>query len=134
AGKITRDFWRNVHGNNVSVIPVNTNPASTTELTSFEAPSGQGNNYGQRIRGYVTAPVSGQYTFWIAADDMAELYVSTSEDPARKTRVAFSSTWTNPREWNKNASQQSAKITLEAGKRYYIEARSEERRGGEERS
>ncbi|PKV76157.1 PA14 domain-containing protein [Pontibacter ramchanderi] len=121
-GKITRDFWNNVHGSTVSVIPVNTKPVSTTQLSSFEAPTGQGNNYGQRIRGYVTAPASGQYTFWIAADDVAELYLSTSEDPARKTRIALSSTWTNPREWTKTAGQQSAKITLEAGKRYYIEA------------
>jgi hypothetical protein len=121
-GKITRDFWSNVHGSTISVVPVNTTPASTSMLSLFEAPSGQGNNYGQRIRGYVTAPASGQYTFWIAADDIAELYLSTSEDPARKTRIALSSTWTNPREWNKTSGQQSAKITLEAGKRYYIEA------------
>ncbi|MBX0332454.1 T9SS type A sorting domain-containing protein [Pontibacter sp. HSC-14F20] len=121
-GKITRDFWSNVHGSAISAIPVNTKPVSTTELNSFEGPSGQGNNYGQRIRGYVTAPASGQYTFWIAADDVAELYLSTSEDPAKKARIALSSTWTNPREWTKTSGQQSAKITLEAGKRYYIEA------------
>jgi hypothetical protein len=121
-GKITRELWRNVHGSTLSVVPVNTAPAATSALTSFEAPSGLGDNYGQRVRGYVTAPVSGQYTFWIAADDIAELYLSTSEDPARKTRIAVASTWTNAREWNKTAGQQSAKITLEAGKRYYIEA------------
>ncbi|WP_071530918.1 PA14 domain-containing protein, partial [Pontibacter sp. BAB1700] len=75
-GKITRDFWSNVHGSTISVVPVNTNPTSTSAISSFEAPTGQGNNYGQRIRGYVTAPASGQYTFWIAADDVAELYLS----------------------------------------------------------
>jgi hypothetical protein len=121
-GNITRELWRNVHGSTLSVVPVNTAPSATSALTSFEAPSGLGDNYGQRVRGYVTAPVSGQYTFWIAADDIAELYLSTSEDPARKTRIAVASTWTNAREWNKTAGQQSAKITLEAGKRYYIEA------------
>ncbi|MBD1395622.1 T9SS type A sorting domain-containing protein [Pontibacter sp. JH31] len=121
-GKITRELWGNVHGSSVSAVPVSTKPSSSTELTIFEAPGRQGNNYGQRVRGYVTAPVSGQYTFWIAADDAAELYLSTSEDPAKKTKIAFSSTWTNAREWTKSASQQSAKITLEAGKRYYIEA------------
>ena len=122
AGKITREFWSNVHGSTVSVVPVSTKPASSTTLTVFEAPGGQGNNYGQRVRGYVTAPVSGQYTFWIAADDVAELYLSTSEDPSKKVKIASASTWTNAREWTKSASQQSAKITLEAGKRYYIEA------------
>ncbi|MCC3378013.1 PA14 domain-containing protein, partial [Cohnella sp. REN36] len=68
-----------------------------------------GNTYGQRIRGYVTAPVSGQYTFWIAADDMAELYLSTSEDAARKVKIAYSNSWTNAREWTKSSTQQSAK-------------------------
>ncbi|WP_460970230.1 Ig-like domain-containing protein, partial [Pontibacter aydingkolensis] len=50
-GKITREFWSGVYGTSVSVIPVGTKPTSVTELTSFEAPTGQGNNYGQRVRG-----------------------------------------------------------------------------------
>lgn len=122
AGKITRDFWTNVHGSSVSAVPVNSTPTSTSELTSFEAPVNVGTNYGQRIRGYVTAPASGQYTFWIAGDDVAELYLSTSENPAQKVRIASVPGWTYEREWLKSPSQQSARITLEAGKRYYIEA------------
>lgn len=130
-GKIILEKWTGVHGSNVSVIPVNDKPASTLELTKFEAPSNSGDNYGQRIRGYVTAPESGQYTFWIAADDKADLYLSTSEDPAKKQRIAYASDWTNSREWNKRTGQQSAKITLEAGKRYYIEALHLEGGGGD---
>jgi hypothetical protein len=90
-----------------------------------------GDIYGQRIRGYVTAPVSGQYTFWIASDDKAELYLSTSEDAARKTRIAYVTSWTGSREWDKHSTQQSAKIPLEAGKRYYIEALHLEGGGGD---
>ncbi|TXK33777.1 T9SS type A sorting domain-containing protein [Pontibacter qinzhouensis] len=121
-GKITRDLWRNTHGIAVNNVPVTTAPNQTTELTSFEAPSGQGNNYGQRIRGYVTAPTSGQYTFWIAGDDVAELWLSTSDNPSNKRRIAHTGSWTHAREWEKTSSQKSGKITLEAGKRYYIEA------------
>ncbi|CAM3675082.1 PA14 domain-containing protein [Pontibacter korlensis] len=130
-GKITHDFWANIHGAGVSVVPVNQTPTSSSELTLFEAPSGKGNNYGQRIRGYVTAPVSGQYTFWVAGDDQAELYLSTTEDPAGKKKIAYTNSWTGAREWTKHSTQQSAKITLEAGKRYYIEALSKQEGGGD---
>ncbi|WP_181163744.1 PA14 domain-containing protein [Pontibacter mangrovi] len=130
-GNITHEFWANVHGSGVSVIPVTTAPTSTAKLTLFEAPSGKGDNFGQRIRGYVTAPESGQYTFWIAGDDQAELYLSSSEDPAGKKKIAYTTSWTSAREWTKHQTQQSAKVTLEAGKRYYIEALSKQEGGGD---
>ncbi len=131
AGKIVREFWAGVHGNSISDIPVGTKPTTTTELTSFEAPTNVADTYGQRISGYVTAPASGQYTFWIASDDKAALYLSTSEDAGKKSKIAEVNSWTNPREWAKHSSQQSVKITLEAGKRYYIEALHLEGGGGD---
>ncbi|WP_299826453.1 PA14 domain-containing protein [uncultured Pontibacter sp.] len=131
AGKITREYWANAAGAGISDIPVSKAPTSTTDLTSFEAPSNVGDNYGQRIRGYVTAPESGQYTFWVAGDNSAELWLSTSEDPAAKAKLAYVNGWTNPREWAKYSSQQSVKVTLQAGKRYYIEALMKEENGGD---
>ncbi|WP_276497258.1 PA14 domain-containing protein [Pontibacter litorisediminis] len=131
AGKIVLEHWKGVYSENVNDVPVNTTPSSTKELTLFEAPSNVGDNYAQRIRGYVTAPESGQYTFWIAGDNHAALYLSTSEDPAAKKQLAYVNGWTNPREWTKYSSQQSVKVTLEAGKRYYIEALHLEGAGGD---
>jgi len=131
SGKISSEFWANVKGTGVAAVPVASAPTGTGELSLFEAPAQQGYNYGQRIRGYVTAPVSGQYTFWIAGDDAAELYLSTSEDPADKQRIAHLSGWTYSRQWGKHGSQQSAKVTLEAGKRYYIEALHQQAWGGD---
>jgi hypothetical protein len=130
-GKISRDFWSNVHGSSIAEIPVTQTPTSKSELTLFEAPTNVGDSYAQRIRGYVTAPVSGNYTFWIASDDMAELYLSTSEDPTKKVKVASVAEWTNPREWTKYSSQKSVSIALVAGKRYYIEALHLEMGGGD---
>ncbi|MHA6249945.1 Ig-like domain-containing protein, partial [Pontibacter sp. CAU 1760] len=130
-GSITREFWAGVHSSDLSKIPTASTPGSQTTLSLFEAPSNVGDNYGQRIRGYVTAPVSGQYTFWIASDDKAELYLSTSEEAGAKRRIAFVESWTNSREWDKHASQQSARVSLEAGKRYYIEALHLEGGGGD---
>jgi hypothetical protein len=130
AGTITREFWANVHGTSVGAVPT-TNPTSKTELTLFESPKNQGDDYGQRVRGYVTAPASGQYTFWIASDDHSELYLSTTEDPAKKVKIASVTGYSGAREWTRFASQQSVKITLEAGKRYYIEAAMLEVWGGD---
>ncbi|MCJ8166739.1 PA14 domain-containing protein [Pontibacter sp. E15-1] len=130
-GKITREYWSNVHSTNYSDIPTASPPTSISELTLFEAPSNVSDNYGQRVRGFVTAPENGQYTFWIAADDKAELYLSSTEDPASKVRIAFTDNYTYSREWVKYPSQQSAKIMLQAGKRYYIEALHIEGGGGD---
>ncbi|MFD3003579.1 PA14 domain-containing protein [Pontibacter toksunensis] len=130
-GTITREYWANVQGTSVSEIPFHTTPTSTTELSSFEAPTNVAHNYGQRVRGYVQAPASGEYTFWIAADDNAELWLSTSENPADKVKLAFVEAWTNPREWGKYPGQKSAAIRLEAGKKYYIEAMHKQSWGGD---
>ena len=47
-------------------------PDQTSILTSLQSETSRGDNYGQRLRGYITAPNTGNYTFWIAADETAE--------------------------------------------------------------
>jgi hypothetical protein len=121
-GLILREYWAKVKGNQTSQVPVNKAPTSTSYLTSFEAPSNVGENYASRIRGYLCAPETGNYTFWIASDDYGDLYLSSDEDPANKQLIAYIKGFSNPRQWNKHSSQKSALIYLEKGKRYYIEA------------
>ena len=100
-------------------------PTSKGYVTAaFEAPTDVLDNYGQRLRGYLLPPVTGNYTFWIASDDGSELWLSTDDTPARKARIALVSAWTASREWTKEAGQQSAPIRLEAGRSYYVEAAS----------
>ncbi|TXK44138.1 T9SS type A sorting domain-containing protein [Pontibacter qinzhouensis] len=131
AGGITRELWTDVHGPSISAIPIHTKPTTADELPMFETPANIGDNYGQRVRGFVQAPESGEYTFWIAADDVAELWLSTSENPEQKAKIAQVDRWTYSREWTKYETQQSAKVMLEAGKRYYIEALHKEQGGGD---
>jgi ELWxxDGT repeat protein len=131
-GMIRQEFWTNVPGTRVSNIPVNEEPDFTQDLTIFEGPaSSVGDNYGSRIRGYICPPASGAYTFWIAGDDQVELSLSTDDNPANKRRIAYHTGWTNKREWTKYATQQSASITLQAGRRYYVEALMKEGTGGD---
>lgn len=130
-GSLTWEHWANVTGWETSNIPVHTTPTSTSQLNIFESPSNIGDNYGARIRGYITAPETGSYTFWISGDDNSELFLSSTESPANKTKIASINGWTNPREWNKYKSQKAVRIKLTAGKRYYIEALHKEQSQGD---
>lgn len=130
-GKIKREVWTGVSGTDVSAIPVNSPPSSVVDLTSFESPANQGSDFGARVRGYVCVPVSGNYVFWIASDDKSELWLSNSDDPAGKVKIASVTNYTSARQWTKYAAQQSVPITLVKGKKYYIEALHKEAAGSD---
>lgn len=130
-GTILREEWDNVGGTRISDIPLTKTPSSTSQLNSFEGPLNAADNYGSRIRGYICAPQTGNYTFWLATDDAGELWLSTDENPANKVRIAYVDGWTNYREWNKYPSQKSVPVTLQAGKKYYVEALQKEGGGGD---
>ena len=123
-GEITRDYWDGVSGNEVALIPVGQTPTSTTALTIFEGPTDVDTNYGSRIRGYILAPATGDYTFWIASNDHSQLWISTDQDPANlgASPIASITGATLPREWTKYPSQASGPVALTAGQLYYIEA------------
>ncbi|WP_177204724.1 PA14 domain-containing protein [Hymenobacter arizonensis] len=123
AGSATYQVWANVNGSAVGDIPTGSAPSSTAAIASFEAPAQSGFNYGARVRAYLCPPTSGAYTFWVVGDDAAELFLSTSDDPAKKVRIASCAGWTSGnRDFTRMASQQSAPVQLTAGTRYYVEA------------
>ena len=77
--------------------------------------------YGQRMRGWLLPPVTGDYTFWVSSDDESKLLLSTNANPASKKCIASVPFWTGVREWTKYLEQCSGPVHLEAGKAYYIE-------------
>lgn len=114
------------------------NPTAVNLITTFEGPLNVLDNYGTRISGYVIPPVSGDYRFFIATDDQGALFLSTDENPANKTQIAFEPVWNAFRDWTgvtrRNATtpeNQSALIPLVAGQRYFIEALMKEGGGGD---
>lgn len=121
SGGIDWEVWFGVSGNEVWRIPVGTTPDMHTPLVSFQSVPDYGTNYGARIRGYICAPQTGAYTFWVASNDHSELWLSTDDDPDNKVRIAWLDRATGPQEWNKFPSQRSQTVWLEAGHRYYIE-------------
>ena len=118
---VVREVWNNVAGANVSDIPLSTPATLTNRLGTLEGITDYGDNYGERIRGYLTAPVTGNYYFWIAGSDSAELWISNDSEPVNKVRRAYVANGTGARQWNLQANQKSPWLALVAGQRYYLE-------------
>ncbi|MES2732635.1 MAG: M4 family metallopeptidase, partial [Bacteroidota bacterium] len=131
-GKILREVWTNLSGSRITDIPVLSPPNLTSQLTSLQAPANFGDRYGQRLRGYICAPKTGAYTFWLVSDNDAQLFLSTDAEPAHKQVIAFiKNGYALPGQWTKYPSQKSVAINLVAGQQYYLEAIHKEEYGGD---
>ncbi|XP_029801305.1 fibrocystin [Suricata suricatta] len=91
--------------------------------------SKEGQPFRARLSGFFVAPETNNYTFWIQADDQASLYISQSEDPRTKVKVASiragTANWFDAWEQNGNDGtwqQKTRKLELVGGSRYYLEA------------
>ncbi|NXT65524.1 PKHD1 protein, partial [Chaetops frenatus] len=90
--------------------------------------SGAKKSFSSRLSGFFVAPQTNNYTFWIQADGQASLYLSLSQDPEQKVRIAslpagnseWSENWV--RNWSELWQPKSQKFELTAGSRYYLEA------------
>lgn len=133
---LLREVYTGIEGTTISHL-VNhpkfpDNPDTTEHLTQgFEAPINDGDHYGQRVQGYLKAPYTGEYTFWISSDDHGELYLSPSQDPDDAVRIANVPGWTHPRQWDKYPQQKSDPVSLLEGQYYYIMALMKEHEGGD---
>jgi YVTN family beta-propeller protein len=136
SGTILREWWLNIGASNLVQALTSTpaypnSPSGSDQPTRFEAPVNFAENYGTRMRGWVHAPITGLYRFWIASDDEGQLRLSTNDTPAAAVQIATVPVWSNPLEWTKFPEQQSGFVSLQAGQRYYIEALMKEGGGGD---
>ena len=128
---VVQEIWTNVPGINVTDIPTGTPANLTNILGTLEGVTGYGYNYGERIRGYFTAPVTGNYYFWIAGSDSAQLWISNDGEQVNKVLRSSITPTNNPtapgqngtssRQWNLQSNQQSGWLALNAGQKYYLE-------------
>ena len=138
-GGVLREWWTDISGTAVANLTADprypNNPSGNGQLASFEAPTNWGDNYGERLQAYLTPPLTGAYRFWIAADETAELWLSTNDSPSGAVRIAYVTTPTPSRMWNWQISQSSyylvGDIALMAGQRYYIEVLHKEGTGND---
>lgn len=115
------------------LIANDTPPDETATLTTLEIPQSSPNrdHFGQWLQGWIRPTESGPYTFWLASDDHAELWLSTDHDPANLQPIASVDGWTGFREWEKFPSQQSPVLWLDAHHTYAFEIFHREYSGGD---
>ncbi|MBL9138576.1 MAG: CSLREA domain-containing protein [Verrucomicrobiales bacterium] len=134
-GVLSRLVYRNIVGSLVRQLTDHSNfPDAPSEITyefTAEAPSNIGDNYGQKLAGYLIPPTTGDYRFFIASDDHSELWLSTDANPANKVRVARLSYWTpNQRGWNQGPLNQPTEDVLVPGA-LFVEAEDFDFGGGQ---
>jgi len=133
-GTIVLEIWENITGSSVDNLRDDPRypdqPDSTQPVTEL-AWDPDMDNYGGRIHGWLYAPLTGDYTFWLTSDNSGELWLSTNDDPENIELIANISGWAGANEWIKFGSQKSAPISLTAGNKYYIMALWKEQDGGD---
>ncbi len=131
-GALSREVWTGLSGSGLGSIPLSTPPSASTLLSSLEAPSNDGDQFGDRLRGYLTAPTSGNYTFFLTADETAEFWLSSSEEPGHRLKRSWvANRGSAPGTWSSLPGQKSLQVRLAAGQRYYIEAIRRETTGSD---
>jgi len=128
---VVQEIWTGVPGTNVTDIPTSTPANITNTLPTLEGITGYGDNYGERVRGYFTAPATGNYYFWIAGSDSAQLWISDDNNQVNQVLRAWvtptnnptapGQNGTSPRQWNLQSSQQSGWLSLVGGQQYFIQ-------------
>ncbi|HBR93734.1 MAG TPA: hypothetical protein DEA90_06180 [Opitutae bacterium] len=119
--------WDGVQGaylsnlTNDSRFPLNPDHFTFLESLTTEYSADGLSTYGQRINGTITAPVTGQYTFWVSGDARVEFWLSSDHTPFGKKLIAQLKEATGFQQWTEYASQVSMSVELLAGQSYYFE-------------
>ena len=74
---LIQEIWDGITGSSLTALTSNARypdrPDRLLEHTDFDSGQSLGDDYGSRIRAYITPPTTGNYTFSITSDDQSEL-------------------------------------------------------------
>jgi DNA-directed RNA polymerase specialized sigma24 family protein len=137
-GTLRREWWLGSTGvsiaSSLAVEGYPHRPQGSDLVDRFAAPRDTGDNYLQRLRGFIVPPLDGVYTFWIAGDDEAQLHLSDDDTRARLRLIATSPVFemgTGVEDWERDPHQRSSPIHLRRGQRYYVEVLHKEGSGND---
>jgi hypothetical protein len=99
AGFVKQEFYSKALRTDLENPAFTTPPTFIHYLPLFEAPSGQGSNYAQRLSAVLTAPQTGNYVFFVCSAADSDLFLSTGSTPANKQLIAQETAWSRRREW-----------------------------------
>lgn len=125
---VTCEYWMGSTLSNPSDLVATPNilgmPTSTIVLSgSFLGPMNIQGPFVSRCTTKLVVPITGLYTFWIAANKIATLWISpTTNFVGQSYLCRVSAAFPTPaaQQWTRNAEQKSAQISLIAGGAYYL--------------
>lgn len=140
-----QEIYFNIPGVQVADLRNSPNYPDSPDLTRGRSAleintSDEFDNYGTRLSGYIFAPVDGAYTFYLAADDAAEFWLSTDETVGNLVQIATEPSSAGRRQYTGDdplfmrgfpPSNISVPINLVAGDAYYFEALMKEGDGSD---
>lgn len=121
SGGVTRELLT-ATGNTIGDIVIPIGDPGHTVISTIDDDSDAGAYTAKRLRGYIVPPKTGNYYFWLAANNAAELWISNDHNYVNKIRRAYVTAGTGQKTWNPPvAGQQSPWLALTAGYKYYFE-------------
>ncbi|HVK59728.1 MAG TPA: LamG-like jellyroll fold domain-containing protein [Candidatus Kapabacteria bacterium] len=138
AGSIARLYYDGVTGSTVATLtnaPIFPDfPTFREQLDDFsptasgalrvglQGKENTGNNFGSYIRGYLEAPETGDYIFFLASDDSSELWLSTDVSEGDRRRIAAETVGGSALFDGARLEERSSDpIPLIRGQKYYID-------------
>ena len=123
-------WWEEVQEMVDSIIYMEWPPNLVAEMPdAYYGPDSPVENYGVRLSGHLVPGTSGDYTFWIAADDGCRLRLNTNNDVADMVTIAGFYRYSGY--FDHWPSQMSEPISLVGGQKYTIEILLKEAGGGD---
>ena len=130
-GGLKRETWSGLGGSSVSDLTGYSRypafPDATAVAATAETAEATGDNYGERLSGWIIPPTTGTYRFSLSSDDSSELWLSTNDSSANLTKRAELIGASSFRSY----SAASGNIDLVAGQRYFIQILHKEGGGGD---
>ena len=128
-GKVLREVWFDLPGDTLHDLMYSARypgaPSAHDFPPSFHAETNWPSAFGTRTRSYLVPPASGNYEFYIDGVGQVGLWLSPDEDPVDKVKIAQIAFTRNrpgdPAPTETHSRQESGPVSLEAGRRYYIE-------------
>jgi PQQ-dependent dehydrogenase (s-GDH family) len=126
-GSVNYKRWNNKNGWSVASFTSENSdypdsPSQYGLLNKIETPSNWGDQFGVKVYGYIKAPKTGNYTFYIAGDDNCSLLLSLNSSPINLKQIAYHNGYTTSRQYNKYNTQKSKSVFLNVNSWYYFEA------------
>lgn len=115
---IVRETWSFSPGTGKAEVPAKERQVIRK---AFEVPVQMATNFQARFTAQLVPPQTGEYQFWIANDDVSELWLSPDATSGKKVKIAEVLRDTPYAKWPHTHEAASIPVKLEAGKRYHLE-------------